>query len=218
VLSAAVNATITDPTGVGTIRDDGTGLGGTDNDIPALSMSVPVATEGLSPFAIFTVGISNPSTTDITFDLALANGTALGGGVDFGAGLEVSTNGGTTWTPATSATIVAGTTFLLVRTPITDDLLDEGPETFTLTATRTAGTTTNLSYVGTETILDNDAPPSLSINDVTVNEGAGVAIFTVTLGAASGQTVTVNYATSDGTAIAGVDYIAETGTSLLHPA
>ena len=129
-LSGAVNATIADATGVGTIRDDGTGLGGTDNDIPTLSMSVPVATEGTNPFAIFTVGISNSSTTDVTFDLALANGTAIGGGVDFGAGLEVSTNGGTTWTPATSATIVAGTTFVLVRTPITDDLLDEAPRDF----------------------------------------------------------------------------------------
>ena len=216
-LSGAVNATITDATGVGTIRDDGTGLGGTDNDIPTLSMSVPVATEGVNPFAIFTVGISNPSTTDITFDLALANGTAIGGGVDFGAGLEVSTNGGTTWTPATRATIVAGTTSLLVRTPITDDALNEAPETFMLTATRTAGTTSNLSFVGTETIADNDAPPSLSINDVTVNEGAGTATFTVTLGAPSGQTVSVNYATGDGTAIAGVDYIGESGTVTFAP-
>ena len=200
VLSAAVNATIADATGVGTIRDDGTGLGGTDNDIPTLSVSNPVVTEGTNPFAVFTVSLSNPSTTDVTFDLALANGTATGGGVDFGPGLEVSTDGGTTWTPATSATIAAGTTSVLVRTPITNDLLDEAPETFTLTATRTAGTTSNPSAVGTATITDNDAPPSLSINDVTVNEGAGTATFTVTLSAASGQTVTVNYATSNGTA------------------
>ncbi|MFZ6820693.1 hypothetical protein ACO0KW_20520, partial [Undibacterium sp. Ji22W] len=77
----------------------------------------------------------------------------------------------------------------LVRTPVTEDLLDELDETFVLTATRTAGTTTNASATGTGTITDNDATPSLSINDVIVNEAAGTATFTVTLSAASGQTV-----------------------------
>ena len=43
--------------------------------------------------------------------------------------------------------------------------------------------------------------PSLTINDVTVTEGnSGTtnAVFTVTLSAVSGQTVTVNYQTADG--------------------
>ena len=60
--------------------------------------------------------------------------------------------------------------------------------------------TINASATGTATITDNDPAPSLTINDVTVNEAAGTATFTVTLSAASGQTVTVDYATSDGTA------------------
>ncbi|MBC3876154.1 hypothetical protein H8K55_21420, partial [Undibacterium sp. LX15W] len=84
---------------------------------------------------------------------------------------------------------------VLVRTPITDDLINEVTETFDLTVTRTAGTTTNASAVGTATITDNDGTPSLSINDVTVNEAAGTATFTVTLSAASGQTVSVGYNT-----------------------
>ena len=40
------------------------------------------------------------------------------------------------------------------------------------------------------------------------NSGTANAIFTVTLSAASGQTVTVDYATADGTAIAPADYVA----------
>ena len=55
------------------------------------------------------------------------------------------------------------------------------------------------------TITDDDDPPTLSINDVTVTEGDSrttTATFTVTLSAASGQTVTVDYATADGTATA----------------
>ena len=54
----------------------------------------------------------------------------------------------------------------------------------------------NSTATGTATITDNDAAPSLTINDVTVNEAAGTATFTVTLSAISGRQVTVNYATS----------------------
>src|SRR6185503_8580126 len=98
---------------------------------------------GTDTHAVFTVNLSHPSTTPVSFNLALANGTATGGGVDFGAGLEVSTDGGTTYLPATIATIAPNTLSVLVRVPITNDVLDEAAETFTLTATRSAGATTN---------------------------------------------------------------------------
>ncbi|MFZ6820685.1 Calx-beta domain-containing protein, partial [Undibacterium sp. Ji22W] len=62
-----------------------------------------------------------------------------------------------------------------------------------------------------------DATPSLSINDVIVNEAAGTATFTVTLSAASGQTVSVGYNTSNGTATAGSDYTATSGTLTFNP-
>ncbi len=50
-----------------------------------------------------------------------------------------------------------------------------------------------------------------------VNEDAGSATITVTLGAASGVTVTVDYATSDGTAVAGSDYTTATSTLTFSP-
>ena len=58
---------------------------------------------------------------------------------------------------------------------------------------------------GIGTITNDDATPTLTIGDVTVaegNAGTTTAMFTVTLSAASGQTVTVNYATANGTATA----------------
>src|SRR5262249_35704229 len=61
------------------------------------------------------------------------------------------------------------------------------------------------------------AQPSLSINDVSITEGnAGTKIlnFTVTLSAASSLTVTANFATADGTATAGSDYVAIPSTLL----
>ena len=62
-------------------------------------------------------------------------------------------------------------------------------------------------------LVRNDSPePELSIDDVVVDEGDGTAEFTVTLDLASGETVTVDYATADGTALAGSDYTAASGT------
>lgn len=68
----------------------------------------------------------------------------------------------------------------------------------------------------TITINDDDAPvlPSLAIAAQTVIEGNGASsnvAVTVTLSAATTAAVTVNYATTDGSAIAGSDYTTTTG-------
>ena len=47
--------------------------------------------------------------------------------------------------------------------------------------------------------------------------GTTPATFTVTLSAASGQTVTVNYATADNSAVAGSDYQSTSGTLTFNP-
>jgi glucose/arabinose dehydrogenase len=63
-------------------------------------------------------------------------------------------------------------------------------------------------------------PPTISINDVSVNEGdSGTtnAAFTVSLSNASSQTITVNYATADNTAIAGTDYTNASSTLTFTP-
>ncbi|WP_219929656.1 cellulase family glycosylhydrolase [Teichococcus aestuarii] len=59
-----------------------------------------------------------------------------------------------------------------------------------------------------------DTPPALSITDASVMEGGDGTrelVFTVTLDRAAATAVTVNYATTDGTAAAGVDYTALQG-------
>jgi hypothetical protein len=62
-------------------------------------------------------------------------------------------------------------------------------------------------------------PPTVSINAVTTvfegNTGSVNGTFTVTLSHASNVDVTVHYATEDGTAVAGSDYIAGSGTVVI---
>ena len=56
-------------------------------------------------------------------------------------------------------------------------------------------------------------PPGLAVADATVEEAQGATVdFTVTLSRAASAAVTVDYATSDGTATAGSDYTATSGT------
>ena len=56
-------------------------------------------------------------------------------------------------------------------------------------------------------------PPGLSVADAEVDEAANATLaFAITLNRASSGTVTVDYATADGTATAGSDYTATSGT------
>jgi len=62
--------------------------------------------------------------------------------------------------------------------------------------------------------------PALSVADVRVSEGpsgATLAQVVVALSAGSDQTVTVSYSTMDGTALAGSDYVAASGTLSFSP-
>ena len=190
-LTSPTNATISDNQGIATIIDNGTGAGGTDNDTPTFTVSNLTVSDQVGGFANFVVSMDKASAALTTFNLALASSganPATGGGTDYGAAgatnLQVSTDNGATWSNATTVTIPINQTFVLVRTPITIDNITEGSETFTLTATRTAGTTTNGSAVGTATITDvnyapdaiNDMPTSNLQEDTTNSTLSGNAI------------------------------------------
>ncbi|MGE3329174.1 MAG: Calx-beta domain-containing protein, partial [Acidimicrobiia bacterium] len=215
-LSNAANATFLDASGSGSITDDGTGPGGSDDDRPSLSIANIAVTEGTDTHAVFSLVLSNPSVEPVVLSLALADGSALIG-TDTGSTLEYFD--GSAWQPVPGdVTIPAGQTTLLVRTTVTDDALDENPETFTLTAVHVSGTLLSSTDVtATGTITDDDPAPGLSINDVAVNEAAGSATFTVTLDAPSGLTVTVDYATASGSATSGADFTATSGSLTFAP-
>ncbi len=202
VLSNPVNFTIVDDTGVGTITDD--------DPPPALSVNDVTVTEGDSgtASATFTATLSAASGLPVSVNYATANDSAVAPG-------DFTTAGGT-------LDFAAGVTSQTVTVNVNGDLLDEANETFFLDLSGASNATISDSR-GVGTITDDDASPTLSVNDVTVTEGnAGTvdATFTVTLSAASGRDVSVDYATEDDTARSSasgspppeVDYASASGT------
>ena len=93
------------------------------------------------------------------------------------------------------------------------DTRPEADETFFLDLTQASNAVLADSQ-GVCTILNDDVIPGLNIESASVaegNSGTTNAVFTVGLSAASGQSVTVDYATANGTATAGSDYVAASG-------
>lgn len=98
------------------------------------------------------------------------------------------------------------------------DRLDEPTESFRVRLHSLAGSGVTIAdNEGIATITDNDPAPSLRVTNVSTPEGnpgsTPTATFTVTLSAASGQTVAVNASTANGTATsnacnAGGDFVA----------
>ncbi|MFH1660823.1 MAG: Calx-beta domain-containing protein, partial [Pseudomonadota bacterium] len=203
-LSAAVNATIADNLGVGTIMDNGTGGGGSDDDRPTLSIDSPTVTEG--GYATFTATLSNASTTAVTFTPSLTGGTATLG-TDTSAASTLQYYNGTAWVSAAGGvSIPAGSTSVQLRLQTTDDLLDEPAENFSLTGTVTSGNTANASATGTASITDDDTTPTVGTAGAVLSEeglAGGIADTTGNTDTTDVRTITgtIPVADADGNAL-----------------
>jgi hypothetical protein len=110
-----------------------------------------------------------------------------------------------------------------VSVPIIDDTSTDGEEIFYMdisdpTISSPVGSTIVISDpTGDITITDNDTAglPTLSINDRTVDEGAGSVTFIVTLSQVLSTPVTFTYNTGDNTATQPHDYILTHGTGTI---
>ena len=106
-----------------------------------------------------------------------------------------------------------------VRTPVVNTL--QSPYTvnapLNLSAVSTASSPVSVNFPTTIMCIDScgGPPPQVSINSVTVNENAGNAVLQICLSATSTQSVTVQYATANGSAIAGTDYTATSSTATI---
>jgi glucose/arabinose dehydrogenase len=97
-----------------------------------------------------------------------------------------------------------------ISIPINDNSLAEADETFSFVIDQAGGATLGLQRTIGITIQDNDRS-NLDFTQPVVNEGDGTATVTVTRGSTSGA-ASLDYITVDGTAKAGSDYQATSGT------
>ncbi|MCH7728127.1 MAG: choice-of-anchor D domain-containing protein [Planctomycetes bacterium] len=105
-----------------------------------------------------------------------------------------------------------GETVQTIEIDVLGDTVDEFDETFEVYLSTSSPDTTLADPLGVGTIQDNDPTPSLSINDVTVDEWSGTASLTVSLSGNSEKGVSVDYDTSDGTATDFDDYFSALGS------
>jgi uncharacterized repeat protein (TIGR01451 family)/uncharacterized delta-60 repeat protein len=110
-------------------------------------------------------------------------------------------------------TFTNGETVKTFTVPILQDTLVEGDETFTVSLSGPDSSAQILSPSNTlVTIIDDDAGFKLSSPTYSVNEGGVRATINVLRTGILTNTVSVSFATSNGTATAGFDYFATNGT------
>ncbi|AXT50982.1 hypothetical protein D1818_09155 [Aquimarina sp. BL5] len=184
------SVSITDSQGIGTI-----------NASDAISITInDVSVNEAAGTATFTVTSSGGSLTGgYSIDYATADNTATTAGNDY------------TSTSSPPSLTFAGTLgeTQTITVPILDDTIFEGDETYFVNLNNSSNplvTITDIQGIGT--IEDNEA--GVSINDISVNENAGNATFTVTLTGIIPGGFTLEYATADASATDPEDYAGTT--------
>ena len=179
----------------------------TELTVPELTLSPSAATVSESVGGagqMFTVTLNVASSETVTVAYATSDGTAASG-ADYTAA------------SGTLSFAAGGALTQTFSVPILGDALDEDDETFTVSLSDPVQATV-ASGAATVTITDDDALPAVSLPSgfVIANEGDGELTVPVSLSAASGREVRVNYASSDlsgsSAATAGEDYGAVNGT------
>ncbi len=201
LLSSPVNSVITRGRGVGTINDD--------DSAPSITIEDLSMGEGNSGqrTAVLRLHLSSPSGKLVKVSYNTDTSGTAKSSDDYDA------------VPTTQIAFATGQTVALARVLINGDTLDEADETFKVNLSGAV----NASIVDNQaigTILNDDRAPALLITDVNATEGNSGArniVFIVSLSAISGQTITVNYATANGTAQSGSDYVAKSGTLTFGP-
>jgi Calx-beta domain len=153
--------------------------------------------------ASLTVNLSGPVHPPVKVSYSTANGSAL-------AGSDYQALTGT-------LTFNKGQTSRTIQVPVMGDVLGEPDEMFTVNL-RNARRATIADGQGVVTILTDE--PVMRIEGASASEGnadSSAMTFKVTLSVPPAQPVSVNFATADGGATAGSDYVAANGTLNFAP-
>ncbi|HEX9638272.1 MAG TPA: Calx-beta domain-containing protein, partial [Acidobacteriota bacterium] len=175
---------------------------------PTVVLDDDVVIEGQagSTSATFLIQLSEPPDPDpLELNYSTADGTAV-------AGSDYTSSSG-------MLSIPPGQTLGFVTAPVLGDTLYEADEFFLMNLS-SSGMANIPDPTAVGAIFNDDDPPSLAIGDVQIvegNSGTSMAEFTVSISEASGLPAQVDFMTFDGTASAGKDYTAASGT-LIFPA
>jgi photosystem II stability/assembly factor-like uncharacterized protein len=172
-----------------------------DDDAPTVSIEDVSIVEGNSATitAVFNVTLSGASGKIVRVNYTMANGSATAES-DFVSGL-----GTLIFNP--------GETTKTIFVTVVGDTVVEPDETFFVNLT-SANNATIIRAQGTGTILNDESPGKLQFSSQAYNasEGADNSTITVTRTDGASGVVQVDYSTSNGTASAGADYTATSGT------
>ncbi len=213
-LTSATNATIERKKATGSILNDDPPPTSYFNFSP---VQPSVAENDPNGYVALNITRTGDTTTQASVTFNTADGTAV-------ADSDYS---------ATSKVVIfpIGSTSQIVQVPIFNDTVNEADETFTATLSApTASPAVALlggNPTATVTITNDDAAPTLTIGNASVTEGnSGTVnlVFPVSIDGNSEQTLSVQYATADGTGpidtratVADNDYVATSGTLTFAP-
>ena len=176
--------------------------------LPNLRVSDPQVLRPLSGTtqAVFTVSLDGPSFFPVSVHFATADGTASSAAGDY------------TPTSGTLSFPTGGPTTQTVSVPINGSTSSGVSTSFDLRLSAPSAATLG-DAVGTARLISRSGPISVYVSDANVvrsTTSSTSAAFTVQLSAAplAGEQVTVDVATTDGSAVAGTDYTASGPTPL----
>lgn len=202
-LTSAINATLGTPIAV---------AAGIQNDdaIPTIDIAsgvlLPEGNAGNSGLSLF-VTLSNPSSSTVSVNFQTSDDTALLIDGDYPSSMGL-------------VSFAPGVVSMPILVQATGDTKFETNEDYKVTLFGPTNASLGAT-VGTVTIQNDDVPPLLSVNDVSLAEGdAGgtLFVFTVELSEPSGLPASANFATNDGTAtLANNDFLPLVGNVNFPP-
>lgn len=189
-----VLAFISNPTNATIATDRNLGIINNNNSAPSVSISTASVIEGEA--FVVTIQQSKVTGFDTTIRYSTSDLTAV-------SGVNYNYKNG-------SVVIPAGQTSATFNIQSIDAGIYAPDKELSINLTSAANATVATPSISS-TIKNNHIPPNVSIASTSTKKGDPL-VFTVIQNSRSGYDTTIQYQTIDGTAVAGTDYVAKTGT------
>jgi subtilisin-like proprotein convertase family protein len=212
VLNRFFHVFLSGPTDVNIVRRVGTGTILEDDAVPSLTLANTSAFEGDAAGETFTAFLSFAANNTVTASYSTQDGNGMAA-AKAGTDYQAVSNGSLTFTPSANEAI--SQTFAV---PLVNDAAVDPNETYFVNL----GSPTNATIAqaqGTGLIVEKNAfPTTVNIGDALVRQGyygQQTISFNLLLTNRSTSDVKVAWTTVNGSALAGVDYLAQSGVATI---